>query len=51
MTRGAKIMSFILLSLLGLYFWGEYSGFKILKNESGHSWNASGSPYGAVHHK
>lgn len=35
---------------LGLYFYANINGFKLLKDESGTKWSSS-TPYGSVHHK
>lgn len=51
MKKEIKVCFIIASLLLGFYLWGEYSAFKLMKNESGQSWSASGSQYGGVHHK
>jgi hypothetical protein len=51
MNKSLKITSALLIFLFGLYIWGEISAFKILKKESGNTWNAAGVTQGGAHHK
>lgn len=51
MKRELQITSALLMLLLIVYIWGEYSAFKVFKNESGTSWTATGKSYNSIRHK
>lgn len=48
--REFKILAGFLAGLLIIIFWGQFSGFKLFKPESGTTWNATG-PHPSAHHK